>query len=106
METIHLTVIDRNNETHIVDFPNEEGYSLMEILKSAEFPVEGICGGMALCASCHIYIELDHILNEMRQEEILMLDSVFNTKSTSRLACQIPWSEKLDQLVIRLAVIQ
>jgi len=30
--------------------------NLMEACKSHEFPIEGVCGGMTMCASCHVYV--------------------------------------------------
>ena len=42
--------------------------NMMELCKSAELPVEGTCGGMAMCASCHCYVESDHDLPEMSDE--------------------------------------
>ncbi|HUN16418.1 MAG TPA: 2Fe-2S iron-sulfur cluster-binding protein [Saprospiraceae bacterium] len=106
MEEVVLNIIDRDGVQHTVPFPNEQGYNLMEVLKSLEFEVAGTCGGMALCASCHVYVESETDLKEMSQAEILMLDSVFTTQSNSRLACQIPLSESINNIVIRLAPIE
>ena len=48
--------------------------NLMELMKIHELPVEGTCGGMALCASCHVYIKSNHELPEMSNDEQAMLD--------------------------------
>jgi 2Fe-2S ferredoxin len=58
---------------------------------------------MALCASCHVYIESDHELNVQSAEEEDMLDQAFFVKQNSRLGCQIRLNDELEGLVVRLA---
>jgi 2Fe-2S ferredoxin len=58
---------------------------------------------MALCASCHVYIESDHELNVQSAEEDDMLDQAFFVKQNSRLGCQIRLNDELEGLVVRLA---
>lgn len=77
--------------------------NMMELCKSAELPVEGTCGGMAMCASCHMYIESDHELHEATDDEEDMLDQAFFVEGNSRLGCQIQLHQDLDGLVVRLA---
>ena len=61
MSDIKLTVIDREDKSHELDAPTDMNKNLMEICKAYELPVEGTCGGMALCASCHVYVESESI---------------------------------------------
>ena len=68
-----------------------------------ELPVEGTCGGMALCASCQIYIESEYDLLERSDDEQAMLDEAWHVEDNSRLGCQIPISEELEGLVVRIA---
>jgi len=68
-----------------------------------ELPVEGTCGGMALCASCQCYIESAHDLLTRSDDEQLMLDDAWHVEDNSRLGCQIPISEELEGLVLRIA---
>ena len=75
----------------------------MEILKAHELPVEGTCGGMALCASCHCYIESNHELSEASDDEEDMLDQAFFVEDNSRLSCQIKITDAIDGLEIKLA---
>ena len=103
MSTIKVTVIDREGEAHELDAPTDMGMNMMELCKSAELPVEGTCGGMAMCASCHCYVESDHDLPEMSDEEEDMLDEAFFVKDNSRLCCQLPLQDELDGLIVRLA---
>jgi len=57
---IKVTVIDREGKSHELDAPTDMGMNMMELCKAAELPVEGTCGGMAMCASCHMYVESSH----------------------------------------------
>jgi len=102
-EDVHITIIDRVGASHEIDAPLGIGMNLMELCKSMELPVEGTCGGMALCASCQIYIESDHDLLQRNDDEQAMLDEAWHVEDNSRLGCQIPISEKLEGLVVRIA---
>ena len=100
---IHLTVFDRENQPQLLDVPADMSINLMELCKAAELPVEGTCGGMALCASCHVYVLSDHDLPEPSDDELAMLDSAFFVQKNSRLACQIKIKGELDGLEVKLA---
>lgn len=102
-EIIEITVIDRDDKTHILEAPTDMAMSLMEVCKSYELPVEGLCGGMALCASCHVYVLSDHELPEKNADEEAMLDQAFFVKSNSRLGCQIKIHENIENLIVKLA---
>jgi len=102
-EEIQITIIDREGEKGEFPIPLGVDLNLMEVCKSYKLPVEGTCGGMALCASCHCYIHSDHHLPEPTEDEEDMLDQAFFVKDNSRLACQIKITEELDQLEIELA---
>ncbi len=103
MSIIKVTVIDREGTSHELEAPTDMNMNMMELCKSYELPVEGTCGGMAMCASCHMYIESDHELHEATEDEENMLDSAFFVESNSRLGCQLHLSEEMDGLVVRLA---
>lgn len=102
-EIIKVIIIDREGHEETYEAPTDVNMNIMELCKSYELPVEGTCGGMAMCASCHCYIESDHELPEMSEAEEDMLDQAFNVEDNSRLGCQIKLSEALDGLKIRLA---
>jgi len=102
-ESILIEVTDRIGQVQTIEAPLGVGLNVMELCKASELPVEGTCGGMALCASCHIYIESEHELSEMSEDEEDMLDQAFFVEDNSRLGCQIHLTEQLDNLKIRLA---
>jgi 2Fe-2S ferredoxin len=101
--TIKITVIDREGVEHQLDAPTDMGMNLMELCKSYELPVKGTCGGMALCASCHVYVLTDQTLPEPSDDELNMLDSAFFVQANSRLGCQIKLNNGLDGMVVKLA---
>ncbi len=103
MSNITIKVKDREGIMHELLAPTDMAMNLMEVLKAYELPVEGTCGGMAMCASCQCYIESDHNLNEMQDEEEAMLSEAFYVKDNSRLGCQIAITEQLEGLEIELA---
>ncbi|HET8855081.1 MAG TPA: 2Fe-2S iron-sulfur cluster-binding protein [Salinimicrobium sp.] len=107
MSDVKITIIDREGEAHLVEAPADMNMNLMEVIRSFELAPEGtigICGGMAMCASCQCYIlSHHHLLPEMSYEEEDMLDQAFFVKDNSRLSCQIPITEELEGLEIRLS---
>ena len=103
MSDVKITVIDRENQSHLLDAPTDMNLNVMEVCKMYELPVEGTCGGMALCASCHCYVESEHELSEMSDDEMAMLDAAFFVEKNSRLGCQLRISSEMEGLVVRLA---
>ncbi len=100
---INIKVTDREGSEQIIQAPTDMSFNLMEALKANELPVEGTCGGMALCASCHCYINSDHHLADASEDEEDMLDQAFFVEDNSRLSCQIKISDELEGLSITLA---
>jgi len=98
-----ITIIDREGLEHSVEGPTDMNMNLMEFCKALELPVEGTCGGMALCASCHAYIKTEHELPEMSEDEEDMLDQAFNVEDNSRLVCQIPITQDIQGIILELA---
>ena len=64
------------------------GMNMMELCKAAELPVEGTCGRMAMSESCHCYVESDHDLPEISEDEEDMQDEAFFVEDNRRLGCQ------------------
>ena len=106
MNEVAITIIDRQGVKHELQAPTDMNMNLMEEVRSYEIEPEGtvgICGGMAMCASCQCYIESSHELSPMSDEEGAMLSEAFHVKGNSRLGCQIPITEELEGLVIQMA---
>ena len=104
MSTINITIIDRSGDSHTVEAPTDMNMNIMELCKASGFDVEGTCGGMAMCASCHCYVQSEHPLSEKSEDEEDMLDEAFFVDDDkSRLGCQLQLKDELDGLVIELA---
>ena len=107
MSDVKITIIDREGEAHVIDAPTDMNMNLMEVIRSYELAPEGtigICGGMAMCASCQCYmLNYQHMLPEMSYEEEDMLDQAFHVEDNSGLSCQIPITDELEGLEIRIA---
>src|SRR5690554_486326 len=108
MNDIKITIIDRNGNSHTVDAPTDMNMNVMEVVRAYELAEEGtigICGGMAMCASCQCYVlnEDEVQLSEKNPDEEAMLWEAFNVKDNSRLGCQIPVTPELEGLVVELA---
>ena len=101
--TIRVSVTDREGQVHELDAPTDMGMNMMELCKSAELPVEGTCGGMAMCASCHMYVESNHDLPAKSDDEEDMLDEAFFVEENSRLGCQLHLTNEMDGLKVKLA---
>lgn len=102
---IKLNIIDVHGHKHVINAVVNSDLSLMEIVKNAGFSM-GNCGGMGLCASCHCYVSSSNniaMLYQKTETEEDMLDQLHNSDiEKSRLICQIPLSEKLNGITLKL----
>ena len=106
MSDIKLKITDREGVEHTVEAPTDMNMNIMELVRAYELAPEGtigICGGMAMCASCQCYVNSNHELPEKTPDEDAMLWEAFNVKDNSRLGCQIQLTNELDGLEIELA---
>lgn len=105
-QDVNITIIDRDGVTHKIEVPTDMAMNLMEVVRSYELAPEGtigVCGGMAMCASCQCYVLSDTELPEMQDDEEAMLSEAFYVKDNSRLGCQIPITPELEGLEVELA---
>ena len=103
---INIKITDREGKLHKIQAPTDMAMNLMEIVRSYELAEEGtigICGGMAMCASCQCYVKSDHNLPEIGVDEDMMLAEAFHVEDNSRLGCQIAITPELDGLEVELA---
>jgi ferredoxin len=100
---INIIIEDRNGEQKPVEIPEEISLSLMEVLKASDYNILATCGGMALCATCHVQVlkGLDD-LPAAGNDEMDMLDTLPDAGFDSRLACQIRMSENLNGMVFKI----
>ncbi len=106
MQDIKIKITDRDGVLHEVDAPTDMNMNLMELVRSYELAPEGtigVCGGMAMCASCQCYVKSGHALPEKSDAEEAMLAEAFYVEPNSRLGCQIHLTPALDGLEVELA---
>lgn len=100
---ITIYVEENGGERRPIEIPTDIQLSLMEVLKASEYPIQATCGGMALCATCHVEVlEGDEKFKEATDAELEMLDTLPEVTFSSRLACQMPIREDMDGLVVRI----
>lgn len=87
---VNFTVEARNGDRQQLEAPDDVNLSLMEVLKAYEYNILATCGGMALCATCHVQV-LDggDALPPVSDAELTMLDTLPDASWNSRLACQL-----------------
>lgn len=105
-QDVTLFITDRNGVKHEVLAPTDMNMNVMELIRSYELAEEGtvgVCGGMAMCASCQCYLLNDVLKTERNDDEEAMLADAYHVKDNSRLGCQIHISEDLEGLEIEIA---
>jgi 2Fe-2S ferredoxin len=105
-QDVNITIIDRDGVTHNIEAPTDMAMNLMEVVRAYELAPEGtigVCGGMAMCASCQCYVLSDTDLPEMQDDEEAMLSEAFYVKDNSRLGCQIQITSEMEGLQVELA---
>jgi 2Fe-2S ferredoxin len=98
-----ITFILKDGSRQMVDA--DIGVNLMLTATFNSIPgIEGACGGYCSCATCHVYIESQHRLPAIADDEESRLQGTAaeRNKKTSRLACQIVMTPELDGLVLRI----
>ena len=106
MTDVTIKITDRNGVLHEVQALTDMNMNVMELIRSYELAEEGtigICGGMAMCASCQCYVLNDVLKTERNDDEEAMLSEAYHVKENSRLGCQIHLTEDLDGLEIEIA---
>jgi ferredoxin, 2Fe-2S len=103
MSDIKIHVVNNDETVTTVEAPADMGLSLMEVLKGYDYDILATCGGMALCATCHVQvIKGQENLKEISDDEYAMLDTLPNITPTSRLSCQIKISEEINDITVKV----
>ena len=101
---VNVILIDASGVSRTLQV--SEGQSLMQAAVSAGVRgIVGECGGSAMCATCHVYVDeaFSDKLSKPIETELEMLECTASERLTnSRLACQIKISALQEGLVVRL----
>ena len=103
---ISIKITDRQGVLHKIEAPTDMALNLMDVVRMYEIVADGtvgICGGMAMCASCQCSVLSTHELPEKSMDEQAMLSEALNVKPNSRLGCQIQMEPAMNGLEVELA---
>ncbi len=100
-----IQIKDRDGAEHSLEAPS--GTTLMELLRDEDLDVEGTCGGICSCGTCHVYVSEDWAgrVPAKGEDEDMMLEAigeVVELRPTSRLSCQIEIDDSLDGLSVEI----
>jgi 2Fe-2S ferredoxin len=103
---IIIRIKDRKGQLHKVKAPTDMALNLMQVIRAYELGAAGtigLCGGIAMCHTCQCYAINDVNLAEKGEAELATLSRLTNSKTNSRLSCQIPVTVGLEGLEIEIA---
>lgn len=103
MTDINIHIQNDDQSLTTLQAPTDMGLSLMEFLKGNDYDILATCGGMALCATCHVSVVkgFDQ-LSEITDDEYAMLDTLPNITETSRLGCQLKLAGNMNDIVVKI----
>jgi 2Fe-2S ferredoxin len=90
---------DRVEEIEVAD-----GTSIMRAaLEHGVHGIVGECGGQAMCATCHVYVEGEPTLPGVSDDEDEMLDcTACQRTGSSRLGCQLKAGRDFSAIAVRI----
>lgn len=99
-----ITFVEPSGSKRSIDVP--DGMSLMQAatMNGVE-GMEAACGGFCACATCHCYVDENHLsqIEAPNEIEAVLLESlVTDRRSGSRLGCQVKSHPGLDGLVVHM----
>ena len=98
-----LLITTNDGEEKTVDATT--GRPMMEALQDAGL-VDGTCGGVASCGTCHVYFADKAAAGQQTEDEGFMLQGLADfveIKEGSRLSCQVKVTEAHDGIKIEIA---
>ncbi|WP_339714207.1 2Fe-2S iron-sulfur cluster-binding protein [uncultured Kriegella sp.] len=98
-----ITFITSENETIILE--GTEGSVMALAVENGVRGIDGDCGGVCSCATCHVHVAPEDIDKTGVASEIEtdMLELDDNADEYSRLCCQLEINEALDGIVLTVA---
>ncbi len=98
-----ITFITSDNKTTVLE--GSSGSVMQLAVDNNINGIDGDCGGVCSCATCHVHVHPDHFektgMPSDIENDMLELDDHVN--AYSRLCCQIEINEALDGLVLTVA---
>ncbi len=102
-----ITYIEHDGTEHEVEAGS--GTTVMNAALDNLVPgIDADCGGECSCATCHVMVDENWMakVGSPSETEESMLDLNPERQANSRLSCQIPVTDELNGLVVRLPEFQ
>ncbi len=100
---ITFIIEDRDGSQNTLEIPEGINLSLMEVLKASDYNILATCGGMALCATCHVQVIAGgENLPSVSDAELDILDTLPSASHQSRLACQLKVDNNLAHTTFKI----
>jgi ferredoxin, 2Fe-2S len=99
-----MIVVDRDGKEHEIEA--KPGLKVMEILRELDYGVAAICGGLCSCATCHVYVDESWAarLPKVQSDELELLNELPDYQATtSRLSCQLDFTDALSGIKVSIA---
>ena len=99
-------LIVTTREGQVLELPGTPDATVMEIMRDGGIDeIIALCGGNCACATCHVHVDPSWLarLPPMQEDESELLDNSSDRDATSRLSCQIPFTDELDGLAVTVA---
>ena len=102
---VNVTFVASDGERRSVEI--EAGETAREAALFNDVPgIDGDCGGVCACATCHVHVDpewidkVGRLMDDGMEADLLQFAE--GTTEYSRLACQIPIKPMLDGLVLHV----
>jgi ferredoxin, 2Fe-2S len=110
MITVHLIPDSAAGNADPLHLQCKPGQSLMQAAVAANVTgIEGECGGMMTCGTCHVYVREPHASQlppRSADEDAMLGFTASPRRENSRLSCQIVLTEALNGLTADLPASQ
>ena len=97
-----VTYITPSGQEIVVE--NAEGNLMTTAVQNRVEGIDGDCGGVCSCATCHVHVDPEWVEKVGPPSDIEkgMFELEENAADNSRLGCQVKLTPELDGLVVRV----
>lgn len=99
-----VTYVQPDGDVRSIDVPNGNTVMRGAVINNVK-GIVGRCGGGAMCGTCHVYVDEScpvPLPAVHPVEDELLYDTASPRQPNSRLSCQLPVTDAIDGLVVRL----
>jgi 2Fe-2S ferredoxin len=98
-------IIFITQDNNSIELDGQSGSVMALAVENGVQGIDGDCGGVCSCATCHVYVKPEQMQQAGEASEIEkdMLELDDNANEFSRLCCQIEISDDLDGVILTVA---